>query len=109
MKVDRFFPRILLATAAADLAIDRHDVGIVLNLEWPEDVGSAVQRRGRAGRMGHLASFILIASLSAYTSMISRIVCQLEGASEEDTDDDTIIGFNTDMSPKPKRVDKDRT
>ena len=55
MTVLDFNPNILLATSAADLGINHPNVGLVLICEWPEDIATYVQRRGRSGRAGQYA------------------------------------------------------
>ena len=50
LTVEDFHPHILMATAAADLVIDCPDVLLVIMMEWPEDIATYVQRRGRAAQ-----------------------------------------------------------
>jgi len=89
-----FHPRVLLATAAADVAIDHPQVELVLNMEWPDDIPTLVQRRGRASRGGQPSKFILVAALSAHISKVSQIYRQLSGEEKADNEDDLIAGYS---------------
>ena len=102
MTVLDFNPNILLATSAADLGINHPNVGLVLICEWPEDIATYVQRRGRSGRAGQYARVILVAGLSAYRSLIWRIYSQGDYPDEDiDADVDAIIaGVNTIVTPR---------
>mmetsp|Transcript_504 Transcript_504/g.1029 ORF Transcript_504/g.1029 Transcript_504/m.1029 type:complete len:142 (-) Transcript_504:29-454(-) len=59
--VNRFNPRAIVVTSAADLGIDHEEAIPIVNNEIPDYPGTAVQRLGRASRMGKLSTFILVA------------------------------------------------
>jgi len=97
--VPSFCPRVLLATAAADVAIDHPQVELVQNMEWPDDIPTLVQRRGRASRAGQPSKFILVAALSAHISKVSQIYRQLSGEQKADDEDDLIAGYSPLRAP----------
>lgn len=81
----------MLATSAADLGIDHPNCNYVHNIEWPEDIATYVQRRGRGGRQNQESQFILNAGLSGYLQMVARNNRSLDVEKDDDDDDNTII------------------
>lgn len=107
--VPDFHPRALIATAAADVAIDDSRVEYVLNIEFPEDCATAVQRKGRASREGQPAQFTIVASLTGYISKVSQIYRQLDGPDKADNEDDTIGGGYMRATKQKKKAGNDRS
>ena len=110
MVVSGFKPNVLLATSAADLGINHPNCLMVLIFEWPEDLATYVQRRGRAGRRGQEAVVILVAGISSYSSLMWRIY-RSGDRDDEDSDDvnNTIAGANTMVTPKKAKRSKQST
>ena len=108
--VSGFHPNVLLATSAADIGINHPNCLMVLIFEWPEDLATYVQRRGRAGRRGQEAVVILVAGISAYSSLMWRIYSSGDHV-DEDSDDanNTIAGANTMVTPKKAKRHKQST
>jgi len=73
VKVTGFNPRVLMATAAADLGMNRKDAEFVTEMKWPRNIASYVQRCGRAAQDGRTATMHLIAGLSSYLWIMRTI------------------------------------
>ena len=73
VKVTDFNPKVLMATAAADLEMNRKDAKCVMEMEWPRNIASYVQRCGRAAQDGRTATMHLIAGLSSYLWIMRTI------------------------------------
>ena len=91
-----------MVTAAADLAIDRPNVLLVIMMEWLEDIATYVQRPGHAAQCMQGALCLLVAGLSAYLVMISQTLRQLDALDATDNEDDMIVGSASHLSPTEK-------
>ena len=102
-----FAPRILLATAAANVGIDNHNVLYILMLGWPRDLCTYFQQRGRAARLlEQIAIAILVADVSSYLSIIYSIYTTTETSQLDDTGDDSneLVGINSAISPLKQKT-----
>ena len=94
-------PRVMVATSAGDLGIDHPDAQLVYNCEFPEDVSTLVQRRGRASRHGEPAKFIVKGGLASYLNLTRRISDVTTDYTNND-DAGEVAGFNNAEIATPK-------
>ena len=109
IRVEGYDPRVLIATAASDLGVDHPDAQCVINMEWPECIATLVQRRGRASRQGQAASFILVAGIAAYLSLLRRIYDGLEDVKFNDDDEKDFDRAQAAVNSKVKSPSKRKT
>ena len=102
LRVAGFEPRVLVATSSADVGIHHKDGGFVIIIEWPSDLATYVQRRGRTSRRGQPSIVIVVAGVSAYLSLIRRIYRQTIDDDDDEDEDNNIAGFNTLITPRKK-------
>ena len=66
--------RVMVATNAFGMGIDKPDVRIVLHLDLPDSPGAYFQEAGRAGRDGEKAYAVILYSKSDKTTLHKRVV-----------------------------------
>ena len=101
IQIDDFNPRIVVGTSATDLGIDKDNLLRVQIYEWPDNVGTYGQRRGRAGRNMENCVCSMTSGLASYVATVARIY--REQGSANDNVDYTIAGLNTDVTPMKRK------
>ena len=93
LKLPDVNPRVLVATSAGDMGVDRPNAQYVLKCEFPEDPSTVIQRRGRVSCCGKNAVFFLAAGVALYLNLIQRIHSG-SPPSFSGQCDDVLGGFN---------------
>ncbi len=73
--------RVMVATSAFGMGIDKADVGLVIHYELPESVESYFQEAGRAGRNGERAEAVLLVNPSDEQRLIQQFISVLPDVS----------------------------
>ena len=100
MTIPEEFQRVLISTSAGDMGIDHPNAQLVMNLKFPEDPSTVVQRRGRAARGGQDTVFILSAGISSYLNLVR---CMRNNVNAVATNEDRLVGFNNSEITSPKK------
>ena len=92
----------LVTTNAANVGIDKSQIALQVQFDWPRDLLTYFQERGRRSRLpGVRSTCILYADLSSYVFLL----CQLVHGSDHtditiDSQPGECDGFNSVISPR---------
>ena len=73
IKVPDYDPRVLIATSAANLGVDHPNAQCGLNNEWPNNISTFVQRRGRAYCRNEIAIIVIVAGVASFIAPSRKI------------------------------------
>jgi superfamily II DNA/RNA helicase len=105
LKLPEVILRILVATSASDMGVDHRNTQFVLNCEFPKNLSTVLQRRGRSSRRGKNAMFFLAAGVALYLNLIRRFH-RGPPTSFDNQSDDALDGFNNFTGASPEKKPK---
>ncbi len=89
-----------MTTNAANVGIDKHSIALQMQFEWPRDLLTYFQKRGRGSRMvGTRSTCILYADLSSYVFLVTQTGGDDTSRVEPDTTNEGG-GYNSAISPR---------
>ena len=94
--------RMLFSTNASNVGIDDKDIVFGIRYEWPRDLPTYFQERGRLARiLGTLATFILMADLSSFDFLMRQSLSSEfdDNATSTSELQQQVLGANSVISP----------
>ena len=98
--------RVLFSTNASNVGIDNHKIIFGIRYEWPRDLPTYFQERGRLSRiLGTASRFILMAGLGSFEYLMNQILMSdtkpnvSAGSAEGGTMQQQMVGVNSMISP----------
>ena len=95
VKVPGMHPRVLIEISVGDIGVNHPNAQLVMNLEFPEDQSTLIQKRDQATWDGKDALFVESDGVAPYLRLVQRI---RDSCSYSLSDDDAvagnIMGFN---------------
>ena len=100
--------RVLVTTNAANVGIDKSNIALQVRFDWPRDLLTYFQERGRGSRQrGARSTCVLYADLSSYVYLVSQILSGSDTSTAVTTQIPSMEqceGFNSAISPRlPRR------
>ncbi len=93
--------RVLVTTNAANVGIDKSSIALQMRFDWPHDLLTYFQERGRGSRQrGSKSICILYADLHSYVSLVSQLVGEVDSRVVDETATSECDGFNSAILPR---------
>ena len=102
----------LVTSNASNIGIDKHSISLQVHFEWPRDLLTYFQERGRGSRIeGAVSSCVLFADLVSYIHLMSQLLTSSSSEEETALKSNNIEGFNSAILPGRQsrpRIKRDR-
>ena len=98
--------RVLVTTNAANVGIDKSNIALQVRFDWPRDLLTYFQERGRGSRQrGVRSTCVVYADLSSYVFLLSQIISGSDTSTAINKQSQSVEGegFNSAISPRPSR------